>query len=77
MGEWNVAKIEQKNGHITLWLNGTKTAEAQIGSDEWKAAVMNSKFKNSTDFGAYKKGRIALQDHGGAVAYRNIKIRPL
>jgi hypothetical protein len=39
--------------------------------------IANSKFKAWQGFGTYKKGRIALQDHGDDVWYRNIKIRKL
>jgi hypothetical protein len=77
VGEWNLAKIQQKDRHLTLWLNGNKTAEVQIGSEEWKALIANSKFKTWADFAASAKGKIALQDHGNEVTYRNIKIRTL
>ena len=76
-GEWNSAVLRKKNGHLTFWLNGTKTVEVQIGSDEWKELLSNSKFKNWTDFAKYPKGHIALQDHGHDVAFRNISIKQL
>jgi hypothetical protein len=77
VGEWNTAKIIKKDGHLTLWLNGVKTAETTMGTPEWDALVANSKFKDWKGFGKYPKGHIALQDHGDVVAYRNIKIRTL
>ncbi|ASZ14764.1 DUF1080 domain-containing protein [Chitinophaga pendula] len=77
VGEWNVAKIQKKDGHLTFWLNGVKTVETTIGTDEWKELVTNSKFKTWSGFGTFPKGHIALQDHGDKVSYRNIKIRTL
>jgi hypothetical protein len=76
-GEWNSAVLRKKGGHLTFWLNGTKTVEVQIGSDEWKELLSNSKFKSWTDFAKYPKGHIALQDHGHDVAFRNISIKQL
>jgi hypothetical protein len=39
--------------------------------------IAGSKFKNMQGFGTFKKGKIALQDHGNMVCYRNIKIKEL
>ncbi|SEW03142.1 protein of unknown function [Chitinophaga sp. YR573] len=77
VGEWNKARILKKDGHLTFWLNGTKTVETTVGSAEWKELLANSKFKNWKGFGEYAKGHIALQDHGDQVWYRDIKIRVL
>ena len=76
-GEWNQARIIQNNGHLQFYLNGVKTLDVQIGSDEWKAMIANSKFKNWKAFMTSPKGKIAFQDHGNEVGFRNIKIRPL
>ena len=79
VGEWNQVRIIQDKGHLTLWLNGIKTYEGQIGSEEWNNMVANSKFKNKafSDFAKVAKGRIALQQHPGSSEWRNIKIRLL
>ncbi len=76
-GEWNLAKLISNKGHLEIWLNGTKQVETQMFTPEWEALIKGSKFKDMPDFGKSKKGRIALQDHGDMVWYRNIKIRTL
>ena len=42
-----------------------------------KAAVSKSKFRKLDVFGVRLAGHILLQDHGGEVWYRNIRIRDL
>lgn len=77
LGEFNQVRILQNKGYLTLWLNGIKTYEGQIGSDEWNAMVAKSKFAAPVfaDFGKVAKGKIALQQHPGSSEWRNIKIR--
>lgn len=77
VGEWNEARIIQKDGHLTFYFNGIKTVDIQQGSDEWKRLVANSKFKTWPDFDTTPEGKIAFQDHGHEVAFRNVKIRKL
>jgi hypothetical protein len=80
VGEWNNARIIQKNGHITLIFNGITTYDGQIGSPEWNAMVAKSKFSKGTgyaDWGKTTKGKIAFQKHPGSSSWRNVKIRPL
>ena len=77
VGEWNQARIRKNNGQITLWLNGVQTADVTIGSAEWDQVLQASKFKDWEHFAKYPKGKIALQDHGNVVAYRNIRIKEL
>lgn len=77
VGEWNEARIVQNKGHLTFYLNGVKTLDVQQGSEEWKNMIAASKFKTWQNFATSTKGKIALQDHGNEVAFRNIKIRQL
>ena len=77
VGEWNQARIVQNNGHVTLYFNGIKTADVQVGSDAWKSLLANSKFKTWANFMTSPEGKIAFQDHGHEVAFRNVKIRKL
>ena len=75
VGEWNQSEIIQNNGHLTFYFNGVKTLDVQQGSDEWKNMVANSKFKKWPEFMTSPDGKIAFQDHGYEVAFRNVMIR--
>ncbi|MDN3548049.1 3-keto-disaccharide hydrolase [Mucilaginibacter aquaedulcis] len=79
VGEWNQVRLIQNKGHLTFYLNGIKTFEGQMGSDEWNKMVAGSKFANPafTNFAKVAKGKIALQQHPGSSQWRNIKIRQL
>jgi len=76
-GEWNKVKIRMDDGHLTFWMNGEKVVETQMWNQHWKELVNKSKFADWDGFAEYKKGHIALQDHGHPVWYRDIKIRKL
>jgi hypothetical protein len=76
-GEWNLAEIIVNKGKLDLLLNGTNVVSTTLWDDNWKKLVAGSKFKDMPDFGTFKTGRIALQDHGNMVSYRNIRIKKL
>lgn len=76
-GEWNTAEIISKDGKLELKLNGQKVVTTTLWDDQWKQLVAGSKFKSMPGFGTFKSGRIALQDHGDEVWYRNIMIKRL
>ncbi|MCA8974539.1 MAG: DUF1080 domain-containing protein, partial [Planctomycetes bacterium] len=75
-GAWNEGRIVIEKGRVQHWLNGVMVVEAPCRGDEWDAMVQGSKFKN-WPFGKSDRGRLALQDHGDEVAYRNLRIRRL
>jgi hypothetical protein len=77
IGEWNEARILVNGPHVEHWLNGEKVVDYELWSADWKARVAASKFAVWPIYGMAETGHIGLQEHGSAVAYRNIRIRPL
>ena len=77
VGEWNLAEIISNNGKLELKLNGKNIVSTTLWDDNWRTMVAGSKFKTMKGFGTYKSGKIALQDHGDNVWYRNIMIKKL
>jgi hypothetical protein len=76
-GEWNHARLVVRGDSVEHWLNGTRIVSYRLGSDEWEGLVAASKFRDMPGYGRARRGHIALQDHGDAVAFRNIRIREL
>jgi hypothetical protein len=76
-GQWNKVKLVIKDGKAQHYMNGVKIVEYPTTGPEWDKMIENSKFKTMEGFGTFTKGRIALQEHGDLVSYKNIKIRPL
>jgi len=77
LGQWNQIEIIINKGQLDLFQNGAKVVSTTMWNDNWKQMIANSKFKNWVGFGMFQKGRIALQDHGDGVAFRNIQIKRL
>lgn len=76
-GQWNELEIISKNGNLNLILNGTEVISTTIWDDNWKQLIAATKFKDMPGFGMFKSGKIALQDEGNDVWYRNIMIKEL
>lgn len=75
VGEWNSVDIVCKFGKLQMLLNGVKVVETMLWDDKFKALVAGSKFAAWPGFAAFQSGKIALQDHGDNVWYRNIMIK--
>ena len=76
-GEWNTSSILVRGNQVEHWLNGVRVVSYELGSEDWKARVANSKFAKQPQYGAAGRGHIVLQDHGSAVWFRNLRVREL
>ncbi len=76
-GEWNTARLVNRAGAVEHWLNGKQMVVYNNTGEGWKQMIAASKFKDMPRFGEATSGKIALQDHGDQVWYRNIRVREL
>ena len=76
-GEYNHTVIIVKGAHVEHWLNGKKVVAYEFWTPEWKDLREKGKWKDARDYGMAKKGYICLQDHGGGIWFKNIKLRKL
>lgn len=76
-GEWNESRIVVRGQRVEHWLNGKNVLTYELGSEETKAGLARSKFKNAAGFGDKIAGHIMLTYHQDNCWYRNMKIREL
>lgn len=74
-GQWNQSRIIVRGDKVEHWLNGVKVLEYKLGSPELLDRIKQSKFKSTPCFGYKLKGHLLVQDHGGILWLRNMKIR--
>jgi hypothetical protein len=76
-GEWNHAEIIAHHSRVDFYLNNQHVLTTTLWNKAWTELIAKSKFNAMPDFGTFKKGSIALQEHGDEVWYKNIKIKKL
>jgi len=73
-GKFNQGCISLVNGKIEHWLNGVLAVSVDLDSDDIKAKVASSKFRNLDNYLSVFPRQIFLQDHGDEVSFKNISI---
>jgi hypothetical protein len=79
VGEWNLMRIviAPPPAKSSVEINGVKYYDFVWNSDDFKARVAKSKFADMKYFAKSDTGFLGLQGDHGAVAFRNIKLRPI
>ena len=76
-GQWNNSRIVYTPEKAQYFLNGELLLEFVPFSEDWYERRNSGKWDNFPDYGKYKKGYIALQDHDTPIWFKNIKIKKL
>ena len=77
IGQYNTSRIIVKGAHREYWLNNVKVVDFEAFTPDWENRKATGKWKIAPEYGIAKNGYICLQDHGGGVWFKNIKIRKL
>ena len=76
-GDYNHTVLRVDGAHVIHWLNGVIVADFYAWTPEWEKLKANGKWKDYPDYGSSKTGLIDIQDHGGGVWIKNLKIREI
>ncbi len=74
---FNKGKIMVMGNHVELWLNDKLAVNVEADSPLWKCLVANSHSNSDPRFGKLNGGRIAFQNHGHEVIFRNVRLATL
>ena len=76
-GKWNSSRIIYTKEKAEHWLNGKLLLSFVPYSEDWYSKRNSGKWDDFPDYGKFKNGYIALQDHDTPIWFRNIKIKKL
>ena len=76
-GEWNSTELICDNGQLRIIMNSQTILTTMLWDDNWRELIAHSKFADIPEYGTYRSGKIALQDHEDEVWFRNIQIKEL
>ena len=76
-GEWNRLRLIVTPRGCETELNDVPLVTFTLGSEDFLARVVGSKFGAMPEFAKHDRGPIALQGDHGVVAFRNIRLRPV
>ncbi len=78
-GIWNhfLIHIDHNENIGYVVFNQQEVLRFPVHGPEWEAMIAKSGFADWPGFGKAKTGHISLQEHGGKVAFKNIKIKIL
>ena len=77
VGDWNASRLVFRGMRGEHWLNGARVVDYDLGSARFDSLLAASKYAPIDGFAERRDGHIVLQDHGDAVWFRNLKLRPL
>ena len=77
VGQWNATTIIFNHGKVEHWLNGKKIVAFDKFTEDWQKRRNSGKWNDYPDYGKANTGYLGLQDHGGGVWFRNVKVKPL
>ena len=74
---WHSAEITVAGNEISHSLNGNKIVHFTLNAPDYVEKLKASKFAKWQGFASFATGRIALQDHGNPVWFKNLRIKQL
>jgi hypothetical protein len=79
-GVWNTSRLVVRGDTVEHWLNGVNVVVYELGSEQVKAGLQKSKYKDEPGFGQKIAGHlllVATTQSGNECWVRNMKIREL